>query len=126
MKKTVLPIFCARLKSARESSGKTIESLSELLGVSRMSVWNYENGRAEPRYAILSKIASILGVSADYLLGLSDSASGASVSQTGVNNAANVSGDVSQTAGQDCSSCPVVARLQGQVDLLREMIGARG
>ncbi len=61
-----------RLKSLREEKGISQYKLAERLGVSRGLLSNYEQGSREPDYDTLILIADYYGVSADYLLGLTD------------------------------------------------------
>lgn len=55
------------LKKLRKSKGFTGEKLSEITGISRVSLGNYERGSREPKPSTLSKIARGLGVSKLYL-----------------------------------------------------------
>ncbi|MGN0529103.1 MAG: helix-turn-helix domain-containing protein [Eubacterium sp.] len=50
----------------------TQEKLSKELGVSRQTVSNYYNGKSEPDYNMLVKIARYFNVSTDYLTGKTD------------------------------------------------------
>lgn len=61
-----------RLKQLRLELGYTQESLAEMLGIGNRQIWRYENGETEPDGETVAKIARILNVSADYLLGLTD------------------------------------------------------
>ena len=61
-----------RLKLARELRGYTQSQLSELLNLGEKEIWRYENGKSKPIGETVAKIAEILEVSTDYLLGLSD------------------------------------------------------
>lgn len=61
-----------RLKVLRESKGYTHEELAELLDLGTTQIWRYENGKTDPSGDILSRIAQVLDVTADYLLGLTD------------------------------------------------------
>jgi len=65
-----------RLKKVREERGYTQEKLAEFLNIGQLQIWRYENGETEPKADTLAKIASFLNVSADYLLGLSDTPGG--------------------------------------------------
>lgn len=65
--------FCQRLKELRDSSGLTQVKLAEQLGVVQQTVAKWEKGTASPDPDTLVLIADIFGVSADYLLGRSDS-----------------------------------------------------
>ncbi|MEW6082241.1 MAG: helix-turn-helix transcriptional regulator [Bacillota bacterium] len=66
--------FAERLRQTRISRGLTQERLASFLGVSRSTVAGYEapSKEREPDFAFLSKLAEILDVTSDYLLGLSD------------------------------------------------------
>jgi len=61
-----------RLKAARVKSGHTQESLAELLETDKRAISRWESGTFTPNTETLIRIAQILNVSSDYLLGLSD------------------------------------------------------
>lgn len=61
-----------RLKLLRENKGLTQEELAETLEISEPQIWRYENGESKPRGDVVIKFATFFGVSADYLLGLTD------------------------------------------------------
>lgn len=61
-----------RLRSLREQQDYTQEELAGLIGETSLQVWRWENERNVPNSVTVAKIAKALGVSADYLLGLSD------------------------------------------------------
>jgi len=63
-----------RIKQAREQAGLTQELLAERIGVSRTAISRFELGEIEPNIRNLAALASVLGVSSDYLLGLSSPA----------------------------------------------------
>jgi transcriptional regulator with XRE-family HTH domain len=63
-------MFGKRLKELRGQ--RTQEDIAKHLGVSRARYAHYENGRSEPDYETLEKIASFFDVSIDYLLGRTD------------------------------------------------------
>lgn len=65
-----MPIFRERFCSLRGS--KTQAEFAEFIGISRPTVGFYENGERLPDALVLRKIAEKCGVSADWLLGLSD------------------------------------------------------
>lgn len=54
-----LPVRIARL---RKQQGLTLDSLAELLGVSKPTVWAWEQGKARPTDARLAALAATLGV----------------------------------------------------------------
>jgi transcriptional regulator with XRE-family HTH domain len=61
-----------RLKALRERHGWSQRELSGLCGLATSVIGTYERGDVEPTAKHLKTIAEKLGVSADYLLGLSD------------------------------------------------------
>jgi transcriptional regulator with XRE-family HTH domain len=60
--------FSKNLKSLRKKAELTQSQLSEKLGLNRATLASYEEGRAEPKFEILMKLASFLKVSIDDLL----------------------------------------------------------
>lgn len=63
-----------RLKEIREYQGISQKSLANLLNVSPSNIYNYETGRTEPSTDILCKLANLLNVTVDYLIGNEDAA----------------------------------------------------
>ena len=61
-----------RLKSLREKGGYTHAELAEMLDLGYAQVYRYEAGKTDPSGEILDRIASVFGVSVDYLLGRTD------------------------------------------------------
>lgn len=57
------------IKTARENAGLTQVELGEKIGVTGVAIMRYEKGQRQPRLEQLQAIASVLGVSVDYLLG---------------------------------------------------------
>lgn len=64
----VLSNFSNNLKVLRKEVALTQSQLSEKLGLNRATLASYEEGRAEPKFEILMKLASFLKVSVDDLL----------------------------------------------------------
>jgi transcriptional regulator with XRE-family HTH domain len=62
-------IYLLKLKESRESHTLTQEKIADLLGVSRSTYTRYEQGTRQCSYLTLAKLADILNVSIDYLLG---------------------------------------------------------
>ena len=58
-----------RIKDARLLAGFTQEKLAEKVGVSRAAISRWELGEIEPKLGNFVKLASVLCVSTDYLLG---------------------------------------------------------
>lgn len=61
-----------RIKELRKEKSITMKRLGEIIGVSEGAVSQYENGKRQPDYDILKKIADYFNVSTDYLLGRTD------------------------------------------------------
>lgn len=58
------------MKLARIKKGMTQQELAEKIGVSsNITVSRYESGKLDPPAKRLNKIADVLGVTTDYLLG---------------------------------------------------------
>ena len=57
-----------RLQELREKKGLSKSEVAKLLGISRPSYVNYENGKNNPSRTI-DKLCTLFGVSADYILG---------------------------------------------------------
>lgn len=64
--------FAANLRDLIAQKGTTITALAKVLGISRQAVSQYADGTGQPNVDKLAMIADYFGVSADYLLGLSD------------------------------------------------------
>jgi len=61
--------FAQNLKAARIKSQLTQNEFAERLGVSNSDIEQYENALKQPSFSILTKIADILCVTTDCLLG---------------------------------------------------------
>lgn len=61
--------FADILKTLRKSNSLSQTDLASMLGISKSAVSMYEQGRREPDFEILGKIADIFQVDTDYLLG---------------------------------------------------------
>ncbi|MGV0167141.1 helix-turn-helix domain-containing protein [Furfurilactobacillus sp. WILCCON 0119] len=63
-------MFPERLKQLRhERRGLTQESLADQLGIAKTTYSSYEQGKREPDFNTLQRLASYFDVSTDYLLG---------------------------------------------------------
>ena len=58
-----------RHKLLRKQSGLSQTELGKLIGVSKVSISNYEKGERIPSIEVLSMILKVFDVSADYMLG---------------------------------------------------------
>lgn len=61
-----------RLRESRQRSHLTQEELAEKLHTVKTQISRWERGESVPHLETLIEISNIFGVSADYLLGLSD------------------------------------------------------
>lgn len=64
--------FSETLKELMAKRNMSQPELADILGVSRVSISKYQNGKAFPDYAALVKIAEVFNVTTDYLLGRKD------------------------------------------------------
>lgn len=61
--------FSTQIKQLRTNRKIKQEDLAEAVGVKRSTVGKWENGNNYPTVEVLDKLASLFGVSTDYLLG---------------------------------------------------------
>lgn len=67
-----LSLTAQRILQLRQENGLTQLELAEKTNLERKSIIRYENGQSVPSGRALTALARFFGVSADYLLGLSD------------------------------------------------------
>ena len=60
------------IEAERIKRGISKESFAEALGVSKRTVWNWQNGSTELPVTKLLKICAVLDCRSDYLLGLEE------------------------------------------------------
>jgi transcriptional regulator with XRE-family HTH domain len=65
-------MFAKRLKAARAKKGFTQKELGDKISMTESTVSLYETGRREPSLETIRKIAFVLCVTSDYLLGLTE------------------------------------------------------
>jgi transcriptional regulator with XRE-family HTH domain len=65
-----------RVRELRKSSGYSRREIAELLQIGEATVQRIEEEKQDPSSEIVAKLARFFGVSADYLMGLSDKPSG--------------------------------------------------
>ena len=61
-----------RMRRAREHAGYSQEALASLLECSPITISRWENGHTPMKVQDIVKIVKLLGISADYLLGMED------------------------------------------------------
>lgn len=98
-------IFLERLKSLQ--GDQSVSSFARFLGIPQKSLDNYTKGLRKPSVELVLLVCSKTGVSADYLLGLSDDPSPA---RQGSNTATNSPGAVvgHGAHGGNCATCPLL------------------
>lgn len=65
-------MYGENIKKIRESKGMSRKELADKLGITEMSVGRYENNQREPKHEVLIKIAEVLGVKVNEIIGLED------------------------------------------------------
>lgn len=61
--------FGENLKNARIKNKLTQQQLADMLGISKSTITNYEGGKREPDVFMIKKLAKLLEVTGDYLIG---------------------------------------------------------
>ena len=68
-KNTCEQVFGKRLRELRKENGYTIEQFADMVGISKSTLGYYENDKRMPDIEILARIANVLNVNADDLIG---------------------------------------------------------
>ena len=68
-KNTCEQVFGKRLRELRKENGYTIDQFADMVGISKSTLGYYENDKRMPDIEILARIANVLNVNADYLIG---------------------------------------------------------
>lgn len=79
-------IFAKRLLEIREKRKLSQSELAAKADLQPAAIGHFENGRRSPSFHNVRKLATALNVSADYLLGRSDSLQGATTAFRGEEN----------------------------------------
>jgi transcriptional regulator with XRE-family HTH domain len=72
MQDSVLSIFAKRIRDIREDADLNQKDVASALNVSYKTFGRYERGETEPQVKFIADFCRHFGVSADYLLGLTD------------------------------------------------------
>ena len=64
-----MTIFSERLKRLRKNKGLKQQEIADILGVKRNTYSDWENGKTEPSFGNLVKLADFFDVSLDWLFG---------------------------------------------------------
>ena len=65
-------ILAERLEKVRIMRGISREKHARAVEISTVSIYNYEHGTQDPSASVLARMAAVLDVSVDYLLGNTD------------------------------------------------------
>lgn len=65
-------MFAQRLQKIRQEKNLTMTEFASLINTTKNTIWNYENGVSKAPQDMLFKMADVLGVTTDYLLGRSE------------------------------------------------------
>lgn len=65
-----MSVFSDRLAELRKKRGLTQQQIAEQIGIKQNSYSDWETGKNEPNLKNVVKLANILDVTADYLLGM--------------------------------------------------------
>lgn len=65
-------MFPERLRQLRKAAGLTQKELGQLVGLDDTTISSYERGISTPNHDLLTRLADVLRVSVDYLLGRTD------------------------------------------------------
>lgn len=65
-------LFGQRLSWVREMRQLSQDDLAERIKTSKQTIWRYENEAIPAQFSALIRLCEELGISSDYLLGLSD------------------------------------------------------
>ncbi|MBQ9228105.1 MAG: helix-turn-helix transcriptional regulator [Eubacterium sp.] len=64
--------YYPRLRDLREDRDLTQEQLVQILKMHKTTYTNYEQGKREPPFELIIKLARLYNVSIDYIAGLTD------------------------------------------------------
>lgn len=67
-----MPKFGRRFRECRKAAGLTQVAAAKLMEIGHSSISEYEADVSEPTASVVYKMATVYGVTVDYLLGLSD------------------------------------------------------
>ena len=67
--------YYPRLRDLREDMDLTTTQLVEILHIHKTTYTNYEQGKREPPFALIIRLAKLYNVSIDYIAGLTDNPS---------------------------------------------------
>lgn len=93
--------FATKLREIRKQRNLSGSQFAKMLGIAQTTYSSYETGKVEPTISTIAKIATVLNVSSDILLGLSDAPQNRVVQSTVNGHNVNGSGNVVSSAPAD-------------------------
>ena len=66
--------YYPRLRDLREDADLTQDELVKILGMHKTTYTNYEQGKREPPFELIIRLAKLYNVSIDYMAGLTNTA----------------------------------------------------
>lgn len=66
--------YYPRLRDLREDADLTQDELVKILGMHKTTYTNYEQGKREPPFELIIRLAKLYNVSIDYIAGLTKTA----------------------------------------------------
>lgn len=64
--------YYPRLRDLREDADLTQDQLVKILGMHKTTYTNYEQGKREPPFELIIRLAKLYNVSIDYIAGITD------------------------------------------------------
>lgn len=110
--------FARRLRILRNPKSRRLMAAD--IGVTEARYYAWETCQSHPNLDDLIAISKCFGVSADYLLGLSDSPHGVGIAAT---NSSVISGSPNGSISA-CRDCPHIAAMNGTIAALSQTIAA--
>lgn len=120
-------LFHARFAKVLSSHGVTARKVGQALGFTEATVSNWRSGKIIPSADKIVLLARFLGVSADYLLGLSDDENPAPASVSASGNAvaagrdATVSADAAESARLRARNAELEAQIARMTDAVTQL-----
>lgn len=127
MKTPANPIIPARISAICDSRRISNKSIAKGLGLTETTVSFWVTGKKEPSSTNIARLARFLGVSADYLLGLSDDENPAPASVSASGNAvaagrdATVSADAAEAARLRARNAELEAQIARMTDAVTQL-----
>ena len=95
-------VFSVKLREIRERRNLSGSQFAKLLGIAQTTYSSYETGKVEPSLSTIVKIAKVLNVSSDILLGIGDTPENATISHSTISDQnVNINSEVVNSADEE-------------------------